>query len=1703
MKHQSQLDQLCTAYGISLDYSDIWGGSHATSDATKQGLLAGMGVPAGSPAEVRRSLEDFEAARWQRRLPPVVVMRENALAPIVLTLPAGHSKTRIKWSLKLENGGVMGGKILPGELELIEHGTLGDTLYHRYAMPLPGSPGVGYHRFELDGDSLTLVVAPADCYQPEAIMGEGKVWGPAAQLYSLRSQRNWGIGDFGDLKSLLKFCGDQGAGVVGLNPIHALFPENPQHACPYAPSSRLFLNPLYLDVEAIEDFNECKAVREAVDAPEFQAQLRALRSENQVQYAKVAEAKFPVFEQLYGHFREQHLKNHGARAAEFREFQSRRGEALRRLALFEALQAHFRKEDESVWGWTEWPQAYRNPASDEVALFCDENLVRVEFYEYLQWQAALQLRAAGYRSKELGLGVGMLLDLAVSVCRGGADVWSNQALYASAATIGAPPDDFSLHGQNWGLPPLVPHHLRESGYAHFIATLREIMRDAGALRIDHVMGLVRLFWIPAGSDPENGAYVSYPLDDLLGIVAMESRRNRCLVIGEDLGTVEESLRAELNRLGVLSYRVFYFEKDPEGSFKAPTNYPSQALAAVSTHDLATLSGYWQGTDLAIRDKLGLFPSEPQREQQIVSRAEDRARLLVALERESLLPAGVVANPASMPEMNAELIQAVHAYLARSAAKLMLVQLEDVFGLADQPNLPGTSDQHPNWKHKLPLNFEEWEQYPRVAGMMETLRRERGMSIRTQNRLLRQEAALPMVRIPRATYRLQFNREFTFVRATELVPYLSDLGISHCYASPYLKARPGSPHGYDIIDHNALNPEIGSPEDFERFVAALHEHQMGQILDMVPNHMGVMGADNGWWLDVLENGQASAYARFFDIDWFPVKAELQGKVLLPVLGKHFGAVLEAGELRLSYDRESGSFSIFYFEHRFPVDPREYPKILGFRVETLAARMSSDDVQLSLFQSLVTACGHLPARSEVTPEKIAERQRDKELLKRNLAAVCAASPDISRFVDENLAEFNGVQGDPTSYDLLHGLLDAQAYRLAFWRVAADEINYRRFFDINELAALSMENQEVFEETHRFVFDLISKGKIDGLRIDHPDGLHDPAQYFSRLQEQAGGQGDARPLYLVIEKITAAFESLPGHWRVYGTTGYKFLNQVNGLMIKESSCARMTHIYQRLGGGTRDFSELVYSCKRLIMKSSMSSELNVLATQLSRIAEADIHTCDYTLNGLRYALAEVIACFPVYRTYVTGAGASAEDTRYVDWAIALAKKRNQAGDVGIYNFVREVLLTGIAAGKSDAYRQAVITFAMKFQQYTAPVMAKGYEDTFFYQYDRLVSLNEVGGDPSRYSISFDAFHRACQENFRDWPHGLLATSTHDSKRSEDVRARINVLSEIPDEWDMQVRRWKRLNHMRKTRTGSDVYPTSNDEFLLYQTLLGTWPLEEMDESGRADYCARIESYMLKAAREAKTNTSWINPNEEYERALSEFVRALLTPPGNELFMRAFLPLQERVARNGMFNSLSQTLLKLTAPGVPDIYPGCELWDFSLVDPDNRRPVDFARRENGLAEMRSFFAAEKREVAEYARGLLQSMGDGRIKLYLIWKTLSFRREQETLFGGGDYVPLKVEGEHAEHVCAFARVSGNDAMIAIVPRWFDALTRGENAVPLGRETWKNTRVVVSFATSVESWINLFTEEEVACRRADPVASLDVAEILSDFPCALLSGRPA
>ncbi|SES94535.1 maltooligosyl trehalose synthase [Nitrosomonas marina] len=968
--------------------------------------------------------------------------------------------------------------------------------------------------------------------------------------------------------------------------------------------------------------------------------------------------------------------------------------------------------------------------------------------------------------------------------------------------------------------------------------------------------------------------------------------------------------------------------------------------------------------------------------------------------------------------------------------------------------------------------------------------------------------------PSSTYRLQFNRGFTFADAADMIAYLHALGISHVYASPFLKARTGSLHGYNIVDHNALNPEIGTKADFDAYIERLHHYGMGQIVDIVPNHMGVGGDDNNWWLDVLENGEASVYADFFDIDWHPANPALSNKVLLPFLGDHYGSVLENGELKLVFDSKNGTFNVRYYEHLFPIDPLTYPFILGMHIDRLTQHSDRNQRLFEALTVVIAACKSLPGRNDLSDSLRKYRHQSAMACKHHLVELYSKHPEAHTYIQANLDVFNGDVKQPGSFDRLHQLLETQAYRLSYWKVATEEINYRRFFDINELAALRMENSEVFDVTHQLILQMVHDGQINGLRVDHPDGLSDPCAYYHQLQQlvrkQAGTQSESDDAFfgLWIEKILANFEHLPSDWPVSGTTGYDSAFLLNGIFVRQQSERQVNRIYSRFIGLNLEYESLLYDRKKLITHRMLSSELTVLANLLSHIAQTNRRTRDFTYQALRDALGEVVACFPVYRTYITATQISEEDLRYVQWAIAQAKKHNPATDILIFDFIGQLLTLTHLDAYRNSMRRKVVQFVLKFQQYTSPVMAKGLEDTTFYIYNRLTSLNDVGFNPCAFGISVAAFHQANKQRLMHWPQAMVTTSTHDSKRSEDVRARINVLSEMPDEWQRRLNRWSRLNRHKKRLINHESAPSRNDEYLIYQTLIGVWPLQTghlfEDTDALESLRKRIEDYMLKAIREAKVHTSWINPNEEYEEAIRSFVSALLyTNPEHNAFLADFLPFQQRVARFGLFNSLSQTLMKLTIPGIPDIYQGNELWMFNLVDPDNRQPVDYRERNRLLSSLVKESEACT-DLSVFARQLLEQIGNGHAKLYLTWKSLKLRHRYQQLFRHGSYTGLTAQGPRADHICAFARCHEGETIIAVAAREFVPLVTEENDLPIGGSIWHDTFVELPANQSeIQTYRNVFTGERVTSTRIDDQFFLSAAEVFSSFSVGLLVEEPA
>jgi (1->4)-alpha-D-glucan 1-alpha-D-glucosylmutase len=953
-------------------------------------------------------------------------------------------------------------------------------------------------------------------------------------------------------------------------------------------------------------------------------------------------------------------------------------------------------------------------------------------------------------------------------------------------------------------------------------------------------------------------------------------------------------------------------------------------------------------------------------------------------------------------------------------------------------------------------------------------------------------AAPAARIPVATYRLQFNATFRFTDAAAIADYLHALGISDCYASSYLKAVPGSGHGYDVADPTRLNPEVGSDEEYGRWVGALRDRGMGHVLDLVPNHMGIAKSANPWWLDVLENGPSSPHAQFFDIDWQPVKAELADKVLLPILGDQYGLALERQELTLAYD--GGTFSIRYYDDVVPIAADTYGRILRHDLDSWLAAQRLAESDGDELRSIAAAAEQMPPRSTRDPEHIAARAQQAGVVKRRLAALVERSAAVRVFIEAALARFNGVAGEPLTFDLLDDLLGAQSYRLAHWRVASEEINYRRFFDINQLAALRMEDPLVFDEVHRFAFELVARGAATGLRVDHVDGLFAPANYLRRLQARAAEvlnrtDGSRTPLYLVVEKILGPEEQLPADWPVHGATGYEFAATVNNLFVDGRHERAFDRLYTRFAqrrDHERSFEELSYRSQKLIMHETMSGDINSLGHRLARYCEANRYFRDFTLYALISTLKDIIASFPVYRTYVTpGQPISSQDRRHIALAARRARRRTPSVTRVVLDFVEKLLLreAGSRTPVQIAERDA---FIGKFQQTTSPVAAKGIEDTAFYVYNRLLSLNEVGADPTRFGLDPEDVHRWMNDRRRLWPAGLSATSTHDTKRGEDVRGRLNVLSEIPGAWQTALSRWRALNRRLKKDVQGVTAPDPNEEYFIYQTLVGAWPFAEAEHEGFAE---RVREYLVKALREAKVHTTWLGPNEEYEAAVLRFVTGILDR--RRPFLGEFLPFQARVAELGIYNSLAQLLVKITAPGVPDFYQGTELWDLTLVDPDNRRPVDYAGRRRLLESMAV-------DDPTLVASLLARRADGHVKLFATTRALHARTAMRRLFEEGAYLPLPTTGSRHDRLFAFARRHGGQLAVTCVPRLIGGLLGEATTPPLGPEVWGDTVVQLPASASGRKFRDVFTDVVLTAAAHGSAAQLDATSIFERFPIALL-----
>ncbi|MDB5564335.1 MAG: Malto-oligosyltrehalose synthase [Tardiphaga sp.] len=869
-------------------------------------------------------------------------------------------------------------------------------------------------------------------------------------------------------------------------------------------------------------------------------------------------------------------------------------------------------------------------------------------------------------------------------------------------------------------------------------------------------------------------------------------------------------------------------------------------------------------------------------------------------------------------------------------------------------------------------------------------------------------------IPIATYRIQLTGDFTFDHAAAIVPYLKSLGITHLYASPFMKARAGSTHGYDIVDHTKLNPELGGEEAFGRLSAALKQHDIGLILDFVPNHVGVHFADNPWWLDVLEWGPASPHAVSFDIDWDTLPYRARGGVLLPIIGTSYGQALDSGEIELKFDATEGSFSAWYFEHRLPIAPERYSEILRAIVKEAHAANTPAGKQILDLASRYKGLRH-PNISEAPA------------FKKELAAVAGGAELIACGLDV----YRAGPDRPAQIQTLHNLLERQHYKLGQWRLASSEINYRRFFDVNTLAGLRVEDAGTFDAIHQLVKRLIAEDRLQGLRLDHIDGLRDPAQYFQRLRRLVrDAQGaSSKPFYVVIEKILGEDEKLVGLTGVHGTTGYEWLNTITQVLVEEKGLEPLDEIWRQVSNTSPKFDPLLKEAKRRVLDTLLLSEFTVLTRLLARIAGGHYSTRDFSADMLRQAFELYVLHFPVYRTYLTAAGPSTLDRKLISTTIEKARADWFGTDEGLFDFLRDALtLDLLKPGRAAHGKPRVRRFALKVQQFTGPTMAKSLEDTAFYRYHRLLALNEVGGDPAAKAMPLATFHDMMQTRARDWPHGMTATATHDTKRGEDARTRLLALAELPGEWTTAVSRWKILNAPHLVIDGEMRAPSAAFEYMLYQALLGAWPLGERDTT----FLERMQAYALKAAREGKQETSWLNPNDAYEKGLHLFLARVLDRSQSSEFLDSLETFAKRTSLLGALNSLSQITLKATLPGVPDFYQGTEFWDFSLVDPDNRRPVDFAERAAVLAKL------QQPDWDTLAR----TWDNGHIKLAWTRELIRLRGGMADVFTHGDYEALEVTGPYRDHVIAFARRHQRDAAIVVVGRCFAPLTQGGRAWP-------------------------------------------------------------
>ena len=1582
----SALRALAEAAGIVPRWENYRREQQEVSDDSLRTVLAALGFPAATEADVAQSRAALAEARGD--LPPLV----TAALGEAVRLPVRPGRGE----LVLEDGARR-------SVALEAHGD-GATF--------GGVDAPGYHRLEVAGRQTILAVAPR---HGQTVEGMGRPWALAVQLYALRRPGDGGLGDFEALRQLTGPAARRGADGIAISPVHAQFSADPDRHSPYSPSSRINLNVLHAAIDLPRDADV--DALELIDWPTAsRRRLAALRAE----FAQIGPAE---------------------RAA-LAAFRAGAGDALETHARFEALHAEqFGKHRR--WHWRTWPEALRHPQSQAVAAFAREHADEVALHAYMQWRADRDLGAAQAAARDAGMRIGLIADLAVGADSGGSHCWSRQDQILGGLTIGAPPDLLNGRGQNWGLAAFSPTGLHAHGFGAFLEMLRAAMRHAGGVRIDHALGLRRLWVVPEGHDSRDGAYLAFPHADLLRLVALESCRNR----------------GDRHRRGPRHHPAGVPGGDGRGRRVRHARAVVRALAS-ALHRRAPLDAVRRGDDQHAR------PADPGR---LVARPRSRMARQARPRRRPARPGAGGARAVRRPlravgDDVRERRRGGRSARQRGAGSVRRrgdpIRGRRRLRPGDRSDRgcarPGRAAEPAGHNARAAPELAPPPPICRggvaggARGGREACRHLRG--------------ARPMKPIS-ATARLQFHQDFTLADATKLVPYFDQLGISHLYASPLLKARAGSTHGYDIVNHNEINPELGGEDALRTMVAALRERGMGLILDIVPNHMGVGGDDNAWWLDVLEWGRASPYAEYFDIDWDPPDPTLRGRMLAPFLGSAYGECLQAGELALKFDEADGRLYVAYHSHRFPITPRDYASVLltvGGPLEA-PARAFAD----------LAPGGRAAVRQ-------AARAAREELLQPTYAAAIA----------EALLAYSAAT--PEGLERLHRLLERQNYRLSWWRAATDEINWRRFFDVNGLAGVRQEVPQVFEDTHRTVFRLYAEGAIDGVRIDHVDGLAYPREYCRKLRRRLDTLQQERPpglrgqrAIIWIEKILAPHERVAADWLTDGATGYDFMSDVAAVLHDPAGEAPLTELWTSNTGRPGDFEVEAQAARRHILRESLSSELFNTATALHRIARRNLLTRDYTLTGIRNTLVELLVHFRTYRIYAGAAGIGEVDQRQMDWAMAGARRTVRTADLPLLELIGDWLSgKGMRGAKAGTARQEWQRAMVKFQQLSAPTAAKSVEDTAFYRYGRLLSRNEVGSEPSQFAISPAAFHAINRERQRRLPLALLATATHDHKRGEDTRIRLAVLSEIPADWQNALQRWTRLNASLK-RDLDGPAPDGADELMLYQTLVAAWPLglAADDAQGLKAFGDRVGGWLEKALREAKRHSGWAVPNTDYEAACHAFLAACLDP-GRPVCgeIGAFA---HRIALPGAVNGLTQAVLRLTCPGIPDLYQGAEFWDFSLVDPDNRRPVDFAARERALA------------ANEDPASLLAHWRDGRVKQAIIARALAFRARTPGLFTSGAYAPLALDGPAADHLLAFSRIHEGRAAIVLAMR-LAATIELVDGVPFAHAAyWRETKVAMPRNLGGRRLLSVFG------KAPDTVigARLEVGRILYDLPVALLEVR--